>query len=77
MNVLNNTLTREMVTILLLRKGDLLLNLGQFINGIFLIGLLTWSTMSQIASRMKNAHVNNKIEFLNLILIDCKNEMMK
>ena len=42
MNVLNNTLTREMVTILLLRKGDLLLNLGQLINGIFLIGLLTW-----------------------------------
>ena len=43
MNVLNNTLTTEIVTILLLRKGDLLVDLGQLINGIFLIGPLTWS----------------------------------
>ena len=43
MIVLNNTLTTEIVTILLLRKGDLLVDLGQLINGIFLIGPLTWS----------------------------------
>lgn len=39
----NSYCNHTTVTILMRRKGDLLVDLGQLINGIFLIGLLTWS----------------------------------
>ena len=44
LDILKNTLiTVIVITIVMRRKGDLLVDFGQLINGIFLIGLLTWS----------------------------------